>query len=203
MSLTNKLVQRSHNPSTFAKKYFDRLSDVFNKINTDKLDELFITLEKCRKFKKNIFLIGNGGSSSTAAHMQNDINFDVFKKSKTKTPLRLINLSDNTPSITAIANDLSYEDIFNKQIQIYGNRNDMLLIISASGNSKNLIKAAKTSKKMGIKSFGLLGFDGGVLKKICDNYLLVPSDKGEYGIVEDIHLIINHIISHWFQNKLR
>ena len=203
MSSTKKLVLKSKKPSVFAKQYIYRLSNIFNKIDPDQIDNLFLLLETCRKLKKNIFIIGNGGSSSTAAHMQNDLNFDILKRSKTKKSFRFINLSDNAPSITAIANDLSYDEIFSKQIQIYGNKNDMVLVISASGNSKNLVKAVKISKKMGINTFGLLGFDGGILKKNCDNYVLVPSDIGEYGIVEDIHLIINHLISHWFQIKLK
>lgn len=203
MSETNKLVNKSRKPSDFAQLYIDRLYRIFKNIDPNSIDRLFSTINNHRKKNKNIFLLGNGGSSSTASHMQNDINFDVLKRSKTNQPFRFLNLSDNSPSVTAISNDISYDQIFSKQLSIFGNKGDMVIAISASGNSSNLIESVNYAKKNGIYSFGMIGFDGGVLKKICDDYILVPTDINEFGIVEDSHLILNHIISHWFQIKLK
>lgn len=203
MTNTNKLIKSNLKPSSFAYAYVDRLNLLFKKIDSNKIDDLFLKLDKTRKKKRKIFLAGNGGSSSTAAHMQNDLNFDVLKRSNTKIPFKFFNLSDNSPSITAISNDIKYEDIFSKQIEIFGDRQDMLILLSASGNSKNLINAANLANKKGIYTYGFLGFDGGKLKKICRDFILFPSDKLEYGLVEDAHLILNHVISHWFQVKLK
>jgi len=203
MSVTNKLVNKARKPSEFAQSYIDRLYKIFKNIEPNSIDRMFSLINTHRKKNKNIFLIGNGGSSSTASHMQNDINFDVLKRSKTNQPFRFLNLSDNSPSVTAISNDISYDQIFSKQLSIFGNKGDMVIAISASGNSSNLIESVKYAKKNGIYTFGMIGFDGGVLKKICDDYILVPTDINEFGIVEDSHLILNHIISHWFQIKLK
>ena len=134
--------------------------------------------------------------------MQNDINFDVMKRSKTKRPFKFFSLCDNSPSITAISNDISFNEIFSKQLEIYGKKGDMIIVISASGNSENLIRVTKKAKKLGIFSFGLLGFDGGKLNEKCNESLIIPTDKNEYGLVEDSHLILNHLISHWFQIKI-
>jgi len=202
MSKTKQFVKKSKKPSQFADLYIRRLFDVFNNIDKKKIDRLFNILDRHRKKNKNIFVAGNGGSSSTASHMQNDINFDVMKKSKSIKPFKFLCLTDNSPSITAISNDLSYDDVFSKQIEIFGNKGDLIIVISASGNSINLLNAVKKANKLGIYSYGFLGFDGGKLKKECNDYILVPTDKNEYGLVEDTHIILNHLISHWFQVKI-
>ena len=94
-------------------------------------------------------------------------------------------------------------NIFLNQLKIHYKPGDKLVVISASGNSKNLILASKWVKKKGGKVIGLLGFTGGELKNICDTFVHVKSEYGEYGPVEDFHLIINHILAHWLQNKLK
>ena len=135
--------------------------------------------------------------------MSNDLGFDVMKKSKTKNTFKIVCLNDNPSVITAIANDTGYENIFLNQLKIHFKKNDKILILSASGNSKNLVKAAKWVKRKKGKVISILGFDGGLIKKLSNVCIHIKSEKGDYGPVEDIQLIINHILAHWFQIKLK
>ena len=202
MSL-KKIVKKNKKISDFAKNYFFRLSQIFNKLNFQKFENLEKILMKARKTKSNIFIFGNGGSAATASTMANDLGFDIIKKTKTKTPFKFFALTDNNPVITAISNDVGYENVLINQLKIHHKKRDITIMISASGNSKNLLTAAKWIKSNGGYVFSFLGFDGGRLKKISNDYILVDSIKGEYGPVEDIHLMINHILAHWFQEKIK
>ena len=125
----------------------------------------------------------------------------IFLKTK-KNPFTLIPLTNNSSIITAISNDVGYENIFINQLKINFKKRDRLLILSASGNSKNLRKAADWVKKNNGKVIGFIGFDGGKIKKLCDICVHLKSKKGDYGPVEDLQLIINHMLAHWFQEKL-
>ena len=202
MSL-KKIVKKNKKISDFAKSYFFRLSEIFSKLNFKKFENLEKILMKARKAKSNIFIFGNGGSAATASTMANDLGFDIIKKTKTKTPFKFFALTDNSPVITAISNDVGYENVLINQLKIHHKKGDITIMISASGNSKNLLTAAKWIKSNGGYVFSFLGFDGGRLKKISNDYILVDSIKGEYGPVEDIHLMINHILAHWFQEKIK
>jgi len=202
MSL-KKIVKKNKKISDFAKNYFFRLSEIFNKLNFQKFENLEKILMKARKAKSNIFIFGNGGSAATASTMANDLGFDIIKKTKTKTPFKFFALTDNNPVITAISNDVGYENVLINQLKIHHKKRDITIMISASGNSKNLLTAAKWIKSNGGYVFSFLGFDGGRLKKISNDYILADSIKGEYGPVEDIHLMINHILAHWFQEKIK
>jgi D-sedoheptulose 7-phosphate isomerase len=197
------IAKQSLNITEFAKLYFEKLSLIFNKINFDKLINLEKILIRARARKKNIFIFGNGGSAATASTMANDLGFDILKKTSTKLPFKFFSLTDNTPVLTAIANDIGYENVLVSQLKIHFKKGDIVILISASGNSKNLLKASKWIKKNNGYIFSFLGFNGGKLKSYSNDYILVNTEKGEYGPVEDIHLIINHILAHWFQFKLK
>ena len=187
--------------SEFSTKYFEYLNVVFKKIDKKKLNDLSIFLDLIKKEKKNLFVIGNGGGASTATTVANDLGFDLQKKTKTKNPLRIHSLTDNNALLTAISNDLGFENVFLNQLKLYFKSKDCLLVFSASGNSMNLIKAANFVKKRKGKVVGILGFDGGKLKKLCDLCIHIPTNKGEYGPAEDMQLIINHMLAHWYQIK--
>mgnify|MGYP001265126505 FL=1 len=201
MSQIRKLAKKNKTFSRFTKDYFNFLNNIFNKIDKKILDQLVGEFEEIRKSGKNLFVIGNGGGASTATTMANDLGFDIFKKTK-KNPFTLIPLTNNSSIITAISNDVGYENIFINQLKINFKKRDRLLILSASGNSKNLIKAADWVKKNNGKVIGFIGFDGGKIKKLCDICVHLKSKKGDYGPVEDLQLIINHMLAHWFQEKL-
>ena len=192
--------KRSKNFKIFVKKYIDYLKDSLNELDVSSLDLIRKELEIVKKKNKTIFVFGNGGAAATTITMANDLGFDIMKKSKSKKTFNIVCLNSNQSVLTAIANDTGYENIFLNQLKIKFKKGDVAIILSASGNSINLIKAAQWMSGKG-KVFGLLGFDGGKLLKYCHKYILIKSLQSDYGPVEDIQLIINHIFAHWFQNK--
>jgi D-sedoheptulose 7-phosphate isomerase len=195
--------QKSKSISEFATGYFEYLKQVLDLLDPNSIEQLSAEFEKARENGNTIFVAGNGGSAATATTMANDIGFDIIKKTGTIKPFKVFALTDNTSVITAIANDVGYENIFINQLRIHYRQGDKLLVISASGNSENIVKAAKWVKSQGGKVIGFLGFDGGKVIDICDIVVHVKTKSGEYGPVEDTHLILNHILAHWFQNKLK
>ena len=201
MSEINKLALKYKNIANFAEAYFKNLNDTFNNIDKKSIIRLERELLDIRRKNSTLYVFGNGGGAATAMTMANDLGFDVLKKTKKKT-FKIISLNDNSSVLTAIANDTGYDNIFLNQLKIHFKKNDKILIFSASGNSKNLIDAAKWVKNKGGKVISILGFDGGKLKKISDLVIHIKSKKGDYGPVEDNQLIINHILAHWFQKNL-
>ena len=187
----------------FAKKYFSYLNKVLESIDDEDLNKLEKVFDDVRSKENTIFVAGNGGSAATAMTMANDIGFDILKKTSSTKPFRVFSLCDNSSVITAIANDVGYENVFISQLKIHYREGDILLAISASGNSENIIHASNWVKSRGGKVIAFLGFDGGKLIDTCDYKIHVKSKSGEYGPVEDAHLVINHVLAHWFQNKLR
>ena len=196
------ILHKQKNIYKFSEIYFKNLKEIFKNINLKKITILSKYMDICRNKNSNIFVIGNGGSAVNASAMANDLGFDILKKTKKK-PFRIISLTDNNAINSAIANDVGFENLFVSQIQSLYKKGDMLIVLSVSGNSKNIINAAKWFKKKRGKIFGILGFDGGKLKKICSDYIIIKSKNGEYGPVEDLQLIINHILAHWYQVKLK
>ena len=203
MNNIEKVYQVSNSAGTFAQGYFSYLKQVLDSISPESIDQLVAEFEAARATGATIFVAGNGGSATTATSMANDIGFDILKKTDTDKPFRVLALTDNTSVITAIANDVGYENIFINQLKIHFRPGDKLLAISASGNSPNVVAAAEWIKQQGGRVIGFLGFSGGKLKEISDVVLHVKSEAGEYGPVEDAHLVLNHILAHWFQYKLK
>lgn len=186
----------------FCKKYTENIFTKLTSIDVTKLKKVVEKLEGCYKNKNTIFLIGNGGSASTCSHMANDIGVGVYKNSNKPKPFKIMSLTDNIPIITAITNDDNYENIFVRQLEMYYQEGDILIAISASGNSPNLVKAVNWVRKYGGDVVSFVGFDGGILKELSDISIHIKSEKGEYGVVEDIHLITNHLISLWLQQNI-
>ena len=203
MNNINAAFDKSTSFSDFSMKYFNYIFEIQKKIDSEELDNFANQFMEARDIGNTIFVAGNGGSAATATTMANDIGFDIIKKTGTEMPFKVFALTDNASVITAIANDVGYENIFINQLKIHYRKGDKLVVISASGNSKNVILAAEWVKNKGGTILGMLGFDGGELRGICDLSILVPSLPGEYGPVEDMHLTINHLLAHWFQNKLK
>ena len=202
----NNLNQAYNEVSTigqYSKKYFSYLGKVLESIDEDEINKLGDLFEAAREGGNTIFVAGNGGSATTATTMANDIGFDILKKTGTDKAFRVLSLSDNNAVITAIANDVGYENIFINQLKIHYRSGDSIILISASGNSPNILKAAEWVKNKGGTIIGFLGFTGGKLIDFCDVRIHVKSEAGEYGPVEDAHLIMNHILAHWFQNNLK
>jgi len=175
------------------KSYLDAARNIHNRLNIDEIEKLVIALKMARNAGTTVFIVGNGGSAATASHFATDLGIGTLKVCK---PIRAISLTDNMAVTTAISNDLKYECVFQQQLDLLGRKGDLLILISASGNSKNLISAVKSSQRIGMTSFSLTGFDGGELKQLtCEANIHVPSQLGEYGLVEDAHLAICHMVT--------
>lgn len=202
MSILNKN-NKIKDIKSFSKNYFSRIEEIISKINLKEIKKLEDEFMDLYKKDSTLFVFGNGGGAATAMTMANDLGFDIKKKTKLKKTFKIISLNDNSSVLTAIANDVGYEEVFLNQLKIHFKKNDKILIFSASGNSENLLKAAKWVRKRGGKVISILGFDGGKLKKLSNHYIHFKTEKGEYGPVEDLQLMINHILAHWFQVKFK
>lgn len=177
-------------PKDYSKLYAQHIIQLLENLDHEAVERFILALELARDNSKNIYLAGNGGSAATASHFTNDLLLGVKGDGK---PFLAKSLSDITPVVTAIANDFGYDFIFTKQLEKLMGKGDLLVVISASGNSENLLKAVDLTKEKGGYSFGLLGFDGGKLKQACSDYLLIQTSPREYGPVEDLHLLLNHL----------
>ncbi len=203
MNNIEHFVTKSTSAKEFAKIYLNYVGKLLTEINPETIAAFIDELEASREHQNTVFIVGNGGSAATASHMANDIGMDVFKKGTDEKPLKALALTDNISLMTAIANDDGYENIFVNQLKIHFRPGDKLVAISASGNSPNVIKAAEWVKKQGGRVIGLVGFDGGLLRNICDIVIHVKTPKGEYGPVEDVHLVIDHLVALWLQYGLK
>ncbi len=178
------------------KEYIGELKKCLDALDLDKVEGLVDILEDAFKRKKTIFILGNGGSASNASHMACDLGKGTLLKvyDETEPRFRVISLTDNAALMTAFANDLSYEDVFIQQLRNLVSPGDLVIVLSASGKSKNIIKAVQYAKKCKAVTIGLLGFtDGGALAHLVDHALIISSNR--YGICEDLHLVLNHLIT--------
>jgi D-sedoheptulose 7-phosphate isomerase len=180
----------------FTKKYIKKLINILQNIDTQNVEDI-ITLFNTTKGR--IYIIGNGGSAATASHMVNDLGVGLKRRGIKNFDIESLN--DNTPVCTAIANDIGYENIFYMQLKNRIKKDDVLIALSCSGNSKNIIKAVKYAKKQQASIVGLTGFDGGKLKKLSNINFHVTTAKNEYGLVEDAHMILDHIIYSYYISK--
>lgn len=172
--------------------YKNEIETALNNLNYEIINTVINEIISIRNNRKTIYLLGNGGSAATANHMATDLMFG----SKIKNPsLKAISLVGNSSILTATGNDVGFEQIFLRQLEQLINHGDLVILISASGNSPNIIKVAEFTSSQNIKTIGFTGFDGGKLLKMTDISVHVPTSKGKYGIVEDIHSIIGHMIT--------
>ena len=178
----------------FSSKYTSMIKEVLEGLEEENLDLIFNTLGNSILSKKTIYTCGNGGSSSIADHLVCDFVKGAATDSKIE-PKVIPLLS--TPVITAVANDISYEDIFSFQLEKYGQAGDVLLSVSSSGDSPNIIKAIETAKRMEMLSVSFVGFSGGKAKEISDYTVHVNSNN--YGICEDSHHILMHIFAQYLR----
>jgi D-sedoheptulose 7-phosphate isomerase len=172
--------------------YKNGIKSALSSLNEDSIVKVSEILLLTREKKSRIFLAGNGGSASTASHLATDLMFS----SKLVNPgLKVMNLTDNSAMLTATGNDLGYENTFSRQLTNLGDSGDVMILISASGNSPNLLQCVDFCKAKGIHIIGFTGFDGGALLKLVDTAIHIPTPIGSYGIVEDMHMMVGHIIT--------
>lgn len=155
-------------------------------------------MEDCLKQERNIYIFGNGGSSATASHFQNDFNKGVSEHTEKK--FRFTCLNDNVATMMAVANDIGFDEVFRFQLQGKLKSSDVIFAISGSGNSKNVINAVEYAKEQGCTIVGLTGYDGGKLKELSDISLHAPIKSMQ--ITEDIHMIFDHLMMSVFYKTL-
>lgn len=185
--------------SEYAEKYLERLRQVIDGINHIETERFVDLLLKARESGKTVFFVGNGGSAATSSHFANDLSIGTRQQEK---PFKVFSLVDNVATLSAIGNDYGYDQVFAQQLRVYGHKGDLLVGISASGNSPNLLRAFEVGRELGLMTVSITAFDGGKLKKIADHSVHVPTNAGEYGPAEDAHLILDHLITHYFQSVL-
>lgn len=182
----------------FIRNYLSELKKSLNKLDLEKIAEAIDMLFTAYKNNKKVFILGNGGSASTASHMACDLGKGTLKRvyDNDERRFRVISLTDNVAVLTAFANDVSYDDIFIQQLRNLVEKDDIVIALSGSGNSKNVIKAVEYAKKSGAKTISISGFKtGGKLARIVNCAIVTQSNY--YGPCEDIQLILNHIIISW------
>lgn len=177
----------------YFKEYARYLFNLLANLDFEIIESVADLILKKSKEGKTVYIIGNGGSATTASHFATDLSHCGLIGHQ---PIvRAISLTENVALLTAIGNDRGYEEIFSRQLNSLFQKGDILIAISASGNSPNLVSAVKYAKGMGGNTVGMLGFDGGELAKICDYVIQVSTEKGEYGPVEDVHVFLDHMIT--------
>jgi D-sedoheptulose 7-phosphate isomerase len=184
--------------SEFVDAYLARLKFAVDKIPVDRVEAIGDTLYTAYRHDKSVFVIGNGGSAATASHMACDLGKNTIAVHRRR--FRILSLTDNVALMSALGNDLGYEHIFSEQLTNLIRPGDVLITISASGNSPNILRAMEYARSRAATNVALLGFDGGRAAEIADTHVLVPVP--DYGIVEDIHLVIDHILTEYFRARL-
>jgi len=202
MNNLDRLFKESMSFENFAEGYYNYLHKLLHTIDIKEIVAFAEEMERTRRENKTVFFVGNGGSAATASHMANDFGMDILKKTGGDLPFRAMALTDNAAVMLAIANDDGYESLFVNQLCVHYRVGDSLVAISVSGNSPNVVAAAEWVKARGGKVISLVGFDGGKLKDISDVMIHAKSEKGEYGPVEDVHMIMDHLIANWLQYKV-
>ena len=184
----------------FSDRYIGYVTSVLAKIDRTEVARFIETLLDARGRDATIFFIGNGGSASSASHFANDLAIGTNDYEK---PFRVISLSDNTAILTAIGNDFGFDDVFSRQLRVLGRKGDVLVAISVSGNSPNLVKAMEFAKSTGIKTVALTAVDGGKMRMMADEGIHVPTEPKEYGPAEDAHLVLNHLVGAYLMRIVR
>jgi Phosphoheptose isomerase len=180
------------------KNYIEIEKATLDLLNIDAINEVLNLLEDTRKNGKRIYVFGNGGSAATASHMQNDFNKGVSEHVEKK--YRFLCLNDNIATILAVANDIGYEEIFRFQLKGQLEPGDIVMAISGSGNSKNVINAVEYARSYGNKIIGITGYNGGKLKNMSDIHLNAPVNSMQ--VTEDVHMIFDHLMMSVLYKKI-
>lgn len=180
------------------REYINLETKVLQELDVNALNAAMNLIIETYKKDKKIYIFGNGGSSATASHYQNDFNKGISEYVDKKFHFTCLN--DNIATLMAIANDIGFEEVFRFQLRNNLENGDLIIAISGSGNSKNVINAVDFAKEQGNKVIGLTGYNGGLLKERSDISLHVPINSMQ--ITEDVHMIFDHLIMSIFYHEL-
>jgi D-sedoheptulose 7-phosphate isomerase len=179
--------------ASFAGDYLARATAAFVRIPLARVEELAHELLDCWRSGRHVFLIGNGGSAANAVHLANDFIYGISKKFGSG--LRVNALSANASVLTCIGNDVGYHAIFEYQLAVLARPGDVLIVLSGSGNSQNIIRALEHARREKLRSYAILGFDGGKALTLTDCAIHVPVDDMQ--ISEDSQVLIGHMLVQW------
>ena len=184
----------------FSSGYLEQLRSCLGRLRPDRIAAIVALLEDAYERRARVFIAGNGGSAATATHMACDLAKTVAGRTGNVRGFDVMSLSDNASLLTAWANDSSYEHVFSEPLRSFAKPGDVLIAVSASGHSPNVLAAITCARSIGMKTIALLGFDGGPAASMVDEAIVV--DSHDYGVVEDVHLTLNHIMTGFFRQKL-
>ncbi len=174
-------------------EYSERLQKILATADWSNVEKLAIDMKRCWLNKRQIFICGNGGSAGNAIHLANDYLYGVAKS--LGAGMRVHALSANPAILTCLSNDVGYDTIFSEQLAVYGQASDLLIVLSGSGNSANIVNVLEQAHQMKIKSYAILGFSGGVCKEIADVAIHFAIDDMQ--IAEDLQVIVGHMLMQW------
>lgn len=177
---------------TFAANYKEDLLHAIDRIDLDKVEKATAWLREARDTDHHIFTCGNGGSASTASHFVCDIVKGASYQREKR--FRILALTDSLPTLTAYSNDVNYEAVFVEQLKNFAQKGDVLIAISGSGNSPNVLRAVEYARSIGCKTIGLTGRDGGKLGQVAELNIQVPVQH--MGRIEDAHLVVCHMMAY-------
>lgn len=182
-------------PANFTSNYLNGFARVVASMDAAALDTIIARVTAAYTEGRQLFVAGNGGSAATASHMAADLGKTILGKkiSPDARRFRVFALTDNVPMLTAYGNDVSYDEIFSQPLRTYASAGDQLLVISASGNSPNVLKALQAARELDVESIALLGFEGGAALALADHALVVR--ETHYGYIEDAHSVVMHLIT--------
>lgn len=183
---------------SYAKAYIEDIKSSLDTLDLNSIERIVDVLWAAYLNDKQIFIMGNGGSASTSSHIACDLGKGTIVEGKKR--LRSICLNDNIALVTALSNDLSYDDIFKEQLTNLINPDDVVIAITASGNSSNILRAVEYAGENRAETIGLTGFDGGKLVSMVNECIIVSSEN--YGQTEDIHLVLGHMIAQSLKHRL-
>jgi len=181
------------------KAYAERLSNQLTSFDWSSVEELAQELYSCWIDRKQVFLCGNGGSAGNAIHLANDFLYGIAEES-TEPGMRVEALPANSSVLTCLANDIGYSEVFAEQIRVKANRSDLLIVLSGSGNSVNILQALDAAKKIGVKTCAVLGFAGGESKNLADIVIHFPINDMQ--ISEDLQLVVGHMCMQYLHGKI-
>lgn len=182
----------------FFSDYAGRLQAVLAQSDWSPVAQLALDMHACWLAKKQVFICGNGGSAGNAIHLANDFIYGIAKR--TGGGLKVHALSANPAVLTCLANDVGYDRIFSEQLAVQAQPEDLLIVLSGSGNSANIISVLQQAKAMKVKSYAVLGYSGGRSKDLADVAIHFPVDDMQ--LAEDLQLVVGHMLMQWcFLNR--
>ena len=178
--------------------YFGELKALLDEIPLERIEAIGATLYSAYRHDKQVFLVGNGGSASTASHMACDLAKNTLSGNRPR--FRVMSLTDNVALMSALANDVGYEHVFKEQLVNLIRTGDVLIVLSGSGNSPNVLEAMRYARKRSATVIAFLGFEGGSAAALADHVIVAPTDN--YGLIEDVHMILAHALTSYFRSRL-